>query len=191
MTKVLTMEPEQPKRKSWIIGLGVLCALAFIAVLVFLLLNFLGIISISSLRSTLPWHQSPAVKQELTEFEQLQREKRDLEADLAQLSSRMQDKDAEITALKSEIERLKIELEELAQKQESVTAMASVYGSMDPQAAAVILGKLPNEEVLSILGKLKKDQAAAILSSMDSQKASELTRDWVKGESEKVSNERR
>lgn len=182
MAKVVSMQPDRPKRRRWLVGISVLMGVLFVGALVFLLLNFLGIVSFSSLRASLPWSRSKEVEPELTELEFLKQEKLALEADLAQLSSRLQDKDAKISTLNSEIERLRAELDELVKEQENATAMASIYDSMDPKAAAAILARLPNEEVLSILGKLKKDQAAAILALLDSQKASEITQVWMKVE---------
>lgn len=185
MAKVTTIQSSPPRKGCWLVWLGVLLAVLFLAVLVFLLLNFLGVVSLSSLPRTLPWFQSPAVESEqIQQQEQLARENAGLQADLAQLSSRLQDKESEIAALQEQVERLQAELAELTRQEEAFAAMASVYGRMDPQAAAVILGKLPTEEILPLLGKLKKDQAAAILALMDSEKASELTRAWARIEPE-------
>ncbi len=122
--------------------LWILLIVLFVAVLVFLLLNFLGIVQMPSLGMSLPWSRSPpAEDQEQTELENLQQEKAVLTADLAQLSSRLQDKDAQIASLESEIQGLRSELDKIALQQENITSMASVYGKMDPQAAANILEK--------------------------------------------------
>ena len=182
MAKVVTMPSHGPKRRRWLSGLAIALVIALVAGLVFLLLNFLGIIHFPSLLSSLPWAKSSPAEPEETELDRLQQQKIALEADLAQLTSRLKDREAQIAALQKEVVSLKTELDQLMSKQENVAAMVLVYGSMDPKAAAAILGKLSNDEVLAILSNLKKDQAAAILAALDSQQASELTHTWVKGE---------
>jgi flagellar motility protein MotE (MotC chaperone) len=180
VAKVATI-PDAPKRRRWVSGLGIALAMVFVAGLVFLLLSFLGIINTPSFLLSLPWVKVPSEESEETELTRLQQEKMELEADLAQLSGRLKDRETEISTLQEEVASLRNQLNELTAKQDNIKAMVSIYDSMDPKAAAAILGKLSNDEVLDILSNLKKDQAAAILAALDSQKASEITRAWVKG----------
>lgn len=155
-------------------------AIIFLLLLSALLLNFLGMIDLSSLPLPLSWFKP--VKQEAEEtqlVELLQREIANLEADRDQLLGRVDDKEGEIIALTAKLRQLEEEITGLTRQMAAQTDMASVYGSMNAAAAASILGNLPVEEALPILGKLKKEQAAAILAELDPVKASEITKAWA------------
>lgn len=102
------------------------------------------------------------------------------EARIAWETRRLTELDAEIKQRVADLEKAEAETREWVDKREALLNSASddvvsIYGKMDPEAAAAQLATMDEPLAVSILHKLKVSAASAILDQMEAARAARLT----------------
>ncbi|MGI6604145.1 MAG: MotE family protein [bacterium] len=178
MAKVTALHREQPRRRGFFTIIVILLVLVFISALGLLLLDFIGIVPISSLLDAVPWSNSVKEDDNVDTDQvtaRLEAEKAVLVQQRNKLADDLAAKETELATLQSEVERLQQELQIEAGKSAAKESVAAIYANMPAKDAARILSELDDDEVVPILSRLKKEQAAAILAAMESGRAAKLT----------------
>jgi flagellar motility protein MotE (MotC chaperone) len=102
------------------------------------------------------------------------------EARIAWETRRLNELDGQIKQRVAELEKAEAETRDWVGKREALLNSASddvvsIYGKMDPEAAAAQLATMDEPVAVSILHKLKVSAASAILDQMDAARAARLT----------------
>jgi flagellar motility protein MotE (MotC chaperone) len=102
------------------------------------------------------------------------------EARIAWETRRLNELDAEIKQRIADLEKTEAETRDWVSKREALLNSAtddvvSIYGKMDPEAAATQLSTMDEPIAVSILHKLNVRAASAILDQMDAARAARLT----------------
>jgi flagellar motility protein MotE (MotC chaperone) len=108
--------------------------------------------------------------------EELDRRERELETRDALLQAaekRIDEKVAELKALKAQIERLVAQYDE--EEQAKLQSLVKIYESMKPKDAARIFGELEMDILLDVVERMREQKAAPILARMDPTKAKTVT----------------
>lgn len=108
--------------------------------------------------------------------EELDRRERELETQDALLQAaekRIDEKVAELKALKAQIERLVAQYDE--EEQAKLQSLVKIYESMKPKDAARIFAELEMDILLDVVERMREQKAAPILAKMDPTKAQAVT----------------
>jgi len=102
------------------------------------------------------------------------------EARIAWETRRLNELDEQIKQRVAELEKAEAETRDWVSKRDALLNSASddvvsIYGKMDPEAAAAQLATMDEPIAVSILHKLKVSAASAILDQMDAARAARLT----------------
>lgn len=114
------------------------------------------------------------------------------EVELALREQRVAERERAVGELTAMIETRSIELDRIrqdiedrialwtAQGQDRVAQLASVYSSMPPAKAGVLLGGLDLDLAVSVLRSMKKKSSAGVLAAMDADRALRVSRRLLK-----------
>lgn len=108
--------------------------------------------------------------------EELDRREREMETRDALLQAaekRIDEKVAELKALKAQIERLVVRYDEA--EQAKLQSLVKIYESMKPKDAARIFGELEMDILLDVVERMREQKAAPILAKMDPTRAKAVT----------------
>jgi len=86
---------------------------------------------------------------------------------------RVDEKLAELEAMRQSLEELLVTLDEQTEAQ--LTSLVRMYEAMRPADAAVIFDGLDMEVIISLLQRMRENKSAPILASMDPARAREVT----------------
>lgn len=150
--------------------------------------NALGIIDVKTTVSNLA-NSTPVVKDYIItqgELESLAEKNNSLENKLSQKDIKIAELEKQIEDLKQKlvdrdkmISNLESDYESLSTKEQNhevrLEKIASIYGRMEPEAAAAVIQELNNNLAVEVLTKLKDEQAAAILEAMPQRQAAQFT----------------
>jgi flagellar protein FlbB len=122
-------------------------------------------------------NQEERLKQEIVKLQKTVQEK---EATLLEMERDLQEKQDKIEELQIEIEKLRAELQAKEEEQQlqnqRIKNIASLYETMSPKKAALVISSLDDSEAEKILTALPIDQVAAILEKMSPEDAAKYTK---------------
>ncbi|MFO1445909.1 hypothetical protein KDN24_22445 [Bacillus sp. Bva_UNVM-123] len=113
------------------------------------------------------------------EMVDLEAEINDREAKIAQLQTKLESKDKEISKAQLEKERLEDEIVELTEMKEknkrAFKDIIKTYETISAKKSALIITQMGEDEALQILSSVKADTLAAIMEKMDPEEAARYT----------------